>query len=66
MVGKGWDDPIADEASELGQSRNRRVEVEVRTKDLNVSTHLVDEQIRNTPAPVKRIKPKHKAGSSPA
>jgi len=66
VVGKGWDDPIADEASALGQSRNRRVEVEVKTKDLNVSTHLVDEQLRNTPAPVKRIKAKHKASTSPA
>jgi len=61
VEGKGWDDPIADETSELGQSRNRRVEVEIKTQDLNVSTKLVEEPILDTPAPVKRTKAKHKA-----
>jgi outer membrane protein OmpA-like peptidoglycan-associated protein len=66
VVGKGWDDPIADEASELGQSRNRRVEVEIKTEDVNVSTKLVEEPILDTPAPVRRPKAKHKAGTGSA
>jgi hypothetical protein len=40
--------------------------VAIKTHDLNVSTSLVDEGIRNTPAPVKRTKPARRAKTSPA
>jgi outer membrane protein OmpA-like peptidoglycan-associated protein len=66
VVGKGWDDPIAAGGSEQDQGRNRRVEVEIKTHDLNVSTNLVDERIRNTPAPVKRTRAVRRAKASPA
>jgi len=66
VEGRGWDEPIADNATEEGQSRNRRVEVDIRTNDKNVTTNLVREPTRNSPpvAPA-RHKAKAKAKAKP-
>lgn len=57
VVGKGWDEPIADNKSKEDQARNRRVEVDIKIHDKNVTTNLVEERLRDTPpAPVKKAK----------
>ena len=57
VVGKGWDEPIAGNKAKEDQAKNRRVEVDVKVLDKNVSTKLVEEQLRDTPpAPVKKAK----------
>lgn len=62
VVGKGWDEPIDDNKSKDGQAKNRRVEVDIKTHNKNVTTNLVEERLRDAPpAPVKKAKGKPKA-----
>jgi outer membrane protein OmpA-like peptidoglycan-associated protein len=57
VVGKGWDEPINENKSKEGQAKNRRVEVDIKIHDANVTTTLVEGQPRDTPAvPVKKAR----------
>lgn len=57
VAGKGWDEPIADNTSKDGQAKNRRVELDIKVHDKNVTTNLVEERLREAPpAPVKKAK----------
>ena len=57
VVGKGWEEPIDTTKTKEGQAKNRRVEVDIKIHDKNVTTNLVEERLRDAPpAPVKKAK----------